>query len=181
MSWENVGSTQSESTKLDFMKFKAGEAVKIRVADAAPVDRWCHWIPGKNRNVTCLGKDVCPICAIVASQKENGETPSYGTSRKYALHIIDRSSGTLKLLEGSANLFDQLKALQIDEDLPDLQEFDVKVTRNGTGQNTTYTAIPQMPKALTEADKALLENKIDLADKLKPMSVDALEQLLRGE
>lgn len=180
MSWDNVGSN-AQSNKLGFIKIADGNNVKVRLVDEAPFIRYTHWINKLGRNITCLGKDVCPICAEIARAKAADETPQYNTSRKYVLHVIDRSDNTLKLLEGSGNMFDPLKAIQMDSDTPDLTQLDVKITRSGSGAQTKYTSFPMMASPLTPADEALMELKIDLEDKMKPMSLEALEALLNGE
>lgn len=62
---------------------------------------------------------------------------------KYIIHVIDRADGQLKLLDAGPGVFEELKKLHADEEYGDLREYDVTITREGTGwSDTKYSVTP---------------------------------------
>lgn len=62
---------------------------------------------------------------------------------KYIIHVIDRADGQLKLLDAGAGIFEELKKYAINPEYGDLREYDVTITREGTGwMDTKYSVTP---------------------------------------
>lgn len=178
MSWADVEGKGSNEDKLGFFKLESGQTAVIRVADAEPRSKWTHWIQQAGRSVDCIGKD-CPICNIIKESKQAGIKSPYSSSRKHVIHVLNKSTNKLELLEQGNEFFKQL--LNYRKAIGDLQGFDIKIIRNGTKKNTTYTMIPMQPSDLTDAEKKLLEDKIDLEKDLTPTSAEKILELINGK
>lgn len=68
-----------------------------------------------------------------------------GTSRistRYAWVVYNHEEGKAQILKQSGTFFSSLAALAKDADYGDPTEYDVKITRAGTGTETKYTIVP---------------------------------------
>ncbi|RAT01395.1 phosphoesterase [Bacillus cereus] len=77
--------------------------------------------------------------------KANGyDKQPYGKLKnKYIIHVIDRADGQLKLLDAGAGIFEELKKYAVNPEYGDLREYDVTITRKGTGwMDTEYSVTP---------------------------------------
>lgn len=77
--------------------------------------------------------------------KDNGYSKQpYGKLKnKYIIHVIDRADGELKLLDAGAGIFEELKKYAMNPEYGDLREYDVTITRTGTGwKDTEYSVTP---------------------------------------
>lgn len=179
--WSDVSSKdnpQQGSERLEFITFAEGSTI-IRVVDKEPHSRWTHWMNSIKRTINCPGKG-CPICNLIAEAKANKETPKYSSTKKHIMHVINRSSGKLELLDQGKTFMEQLLAFH--QEVGDVRTYDIKVIRKGTTQNdTTYTLIPLPQKPLSEDDEKLLENKIDLIEWTKPPTFEQILDLLNGK
>lgn len=170
----------SSSNKQEFAKFPVG-LTNIRIVGVAPLLRWTHWLNRDKRSINCPGKD-CPICEIRRRQKANKEPYTYGVNKRLALYIINRSTNKLEICEQGVTFFDDLKILRADaaEKGLDLTDFDIKVRRTGTGaDDTKYRLDIGEVYPLTEADKALAEEMIDLEEYFKPHTVEQINAIVR--
>lgn len=99
--------------------------------------------------------------------KANGyDKQPYGKLKnKYIIHVIDRADGRLKLLDAGAGIFEELKKYAMNEEYGDLREYDVTITRKGTGwMDTEYSVMParnSTPRTPEEI-KLYEEKKVDL-------------------
>ena len=178
MAWSDVGNTDSDN-KVNFVKFTAGSPVTMRIVDEDLITRWVHWDNVKKRSFTCLGEG-CPACEINKQMTEAGVEKSklrFGNSKKHTTHIINRDTNQLELLEQSDGFFKNISTL-IDNGYGDPTGYDIKVIRMGTGKDTKYSLIPSPPTPMGDADKALMDNKQDLADRLKAMSIEGCRELI---
>lgn len=176
--WTDVGSTE-QSNKIGFVKFNAGQPVVVRFVDEDLVTRWTHWDNVKRRSFTCLGEG-CPACEMNAQMKEAGLPKNkwrFSNSKKHTMHIINRDTNQLQLLEQSDGFFKTIKTL-IENGYADPTGYDMKVIRQGTGTDTSYSFIPAPPSPLSPSDEALLVDKQDLRDKLKAMSIEGVRELI---
>lgn len=181
MAWNDVinGGKGNEQGKLDYTKFEAGKPTKIRIMDAEPVSKWRHWIQASKRSVTCLGKG-CPVCETIKQQKEAGMTPTYSSSFKHTIHVYNKTTNKLELLEQGKGFFEQLLGYM--NAIGDLRDFDLTVTKNGSGKNTTYVIIPGAKEEVTEEIKALYEaNKCDIEEKIKAYTVEQTRGFMEGK
>lgn len=179
MGWEQVEGTSSDEGKLDYTKFEAGKATIIRALDGAPNSKWRHWLPQANRSVTCCGKD-CPICESIKKAKDAGVTPAFSSTMKHTMHIFNKSSQKVELLEQGKTFFDQLLAFK--NNIGDIRDYDIKVIRSGKDKNTTYTMIPMPLSGLTKEELAMYEaNKVDIDDLIKPYTVEQTRGFMEGK
>ena len=176
MSWDL--DDKKQSNKVEFTKLPEG-ITRLRIVDDAPYSRWVHWMPQFKRSVNCPGTNVCPIDKIRKKQKDAGETPTYGIAKRFAIHVINRETGKLEILEQGKTFFEQLRDLNTDEG--DLREYDIKVRRRGSGLDTSYRVDVAERTALSENDEKLLEGKVKLNEFFKPHTVEQIERLLAGE
>ena len=160
--WDDISNSgSSTSEKVEFTKFAEGNTV-IRVVESEPFSRWSHWMKNAKRAISCPGKG-CPICNIIQSAKANKEPAIYNSTKRHTLHIINRNSNKLEILEQGKMFFQQL--LDFNNEIGSVTEYDIKVIRKGTGINdTNYTLIPMPAKPLSEEDIKLKEGIIDLKE-----------------
>lgn len=177
--WDFEANTNN---KVEFTKFPVG-ITKIRVIDEEPYVRWTHWLTQHKRSINCPGRG-CPICEIRKNQKANKEPYSYGMSRKFALNVINRETGNVEIMEQGIGFFQDLRDIM--QDLKDmghnLIEADIKVRRRGTGKDdTSYRLDIDEIYTLTDEDKKLVEEKIDLEKYFKPHTNEQITRVLNGE
>lgn len=108
---------------------------------------------GSWRTVTCLGKNICPLCQ--AERK-----PSF---RVY-LNVVDREDDKVKVFKVSKTVATQLSGLM--EEYGDLTARDFKVSRQGEKLNTTYQFFPRDPQPIDSSVYVLN----DLDEIVKSMS-----------
>lgn len=175
--WESMLESNGDGNKVDFVKFPEG-VTHIRVLDAIPETRWTHWVPSIKRSVTCVGKG-CPICEIRKQQKANGEKQTYSMVKKYALNVINRTTGNVEILDQGKTFFEDLRDLVFDNG--DLREYDIKVRRRGTGKNDTSYRCDALDKEdLSESDEKLTNDKVDLKEYFKPFENEELVKIING-
>ena len=177
--WDFEANTNN---KVEFTKFPVG-ITKIRVIDEEPYVRWTHWLTQHKRSINCPGRG-CPICEIRKNQKANKEPYSYGMSRNFALNVINRETGNVEIMEQGIGFFQDLRDVM--QDLKDmghnLIEADIKVRRRGTGKDdTSYRLDIDEIYTLTDEDKKLVEEKIDLEKYFKPHTNEQITRVLNGE
>lgn len=86
---------------------------------------------------------------------------------KYIIHVIDRADGQLKLLDAGLGIFKELKKYASNPEYGDLREYDVTITREGTGwQDTEYTVTPARSNVPRTPEEIALyeEKKVNLAE-----------------
>ena len=176
MGWNEV---EGKGDKIDFIKFEPGKGTVIRIMDEQPVSKWRHWVLSAKRSVTCCGKD-CPICASIKTAKDAGMTPVYSSVMRHTLHVINKSTNALELLEQGKTFFDQL--LVFKNNMGDLRDYDIKVIRTGKDKQTTYTMIPMAPSGLTKEELAMYEaNKTDINEMTKPYTIEQTKGFMEGK
>lgn len=179
MSWDF---NNNNGTKAEFTKFPVG-ITRIRIVDDEPYVRWTHWLPKFSRSINCPGKG-CPICEIRKHQKANKEPYTYGVSRRIAINIINRETGKLEIMEQGINFFNDVRDLRHDliEKGLSLIDADIKVRRRGTGKDdTSYRLDIDVQSPLSDEDKELIANKIDLQDYFKPHTFEQITRIVNGE
>ena len=86
---------------------------------------------------------------------------------KYIIHVINRETGNLELLDGGAAIFNELKKYAMNPEYGDLREYDVTITKTGTTfQEIEYSVTPARSNTpRTPEEIALYETKkVDLSD-----------------
>lgn len=75
---------------------------------------------------------------------------------RFQLNMVEKDTWEAKVLEGGVMIYNQLVELQ--EEGYKLTDTWLKVKRNGTGTNTTYTVLPIKDAALTEEQTNKVES-----------------------
>lgn len=179
-SWE-LDNT-SDGQKAEFVKFPEG-ITRVRVVDPAPYQRWVHFIPQFKRSVNCPGKG-CPICEMRKNEKANKMPNKYQMSKRFAINVINRETNRMEILEQGKTFFQDLIDIRKDltEEGEDLLNADIKVRRRGMGrEDTTYRLDRDKIYPLTDKDKELLKNKIQLDEYFKPHAPEQILRILNGE
>ncbi|QHB48431.1 phosphoesterase [Geobacillus phage GBK1] len=195
----------NEERKLDYLKLPEGDT-RIRVLDVAPYAFKEWWAPrgngGKGTSIPYKGKDDLLEAENKAfmekvfqeadrlglkgdkrkkflREKGYSKLPWGKVKQKYVIHVLDRATGEVKLLEKGNGLFKELKKYAVNPEYGDLRQYDVTITRKGSGLNTEYTVTPARQNTpLTDEEIRLYEeSKVDLA-KLKDHSHITPEQCL---
>lgn len=147
-SWDDVKGGQS---KFDQLVIAVGEN-KIRIMRKSPFFFHDHWLelPTGVRRLFCSG-ETCLICKA-----------GYQPSKRFYIPVWDYKTESIKILESGPQIFNQLKNFAKDPDYGDLMQYDVKINREGMGQNTKYTIVPTPNKK--EPTKAMLAAVETLGD-----------------
>lgn len=190
----NNGGGQPQEDKLDFLATPEGET-EIRVLDEAPYYYQEWWsvqgnegkgtsIPYKGKGKDLLEKANQEFMAKVFAEadakglkngsdarkkfvKTNGydKQPFGKLKNKYLIHVLERATGEVKLLDKGKGLFEKLKGFALHKYHGDLRTYDVTIVRKGNGwMDTEYDAMACPEKTpLTEEEIALYEaKKVDL-------------------
>lgn len=98
--------------------------------------------------------------------RDNGyaKTPFGKLKTKYIIHVLDRTTGEVKLLDGTSGIFEDIKKVAGRKGDP--REYDLVINRTGLGfQDTKYTVMFDEKFELTADELKLYnEKKIDLAE-----------------
>lgn len=180
-SWDlNAGNQGGE--KVEFARFPEG-ITRIRVVDDAPYQRWIHFIRKFKRSINCPGKG-CPICDIRRNQKANKMPYSYDMQKRFALNIINRETGKIEIMEQGKTFMQDLIDLKGDLERKGLtiKDADFKVRRRGTEKDdTSYRLDIEEEVPLTEADKKLMEKRVNFAEYFKPHTIEQITRIVNGE
>ena len=163
MTWGNLQTGgNGELTKT--LKLKAGQN-QVRLV-SNPYECQVHWedtVDGTHKRIVCNGPG-CLICNA-------GHTPQ----KRFQVLVIDRNDGEVKILEGGNAIFNQIKTYAMDTDYGDPRNYDIKITKNGSGRDTRYTVVPS-PKQfpLSDAEQKKVSETKTLAELNKPKSNEDL-------
>lgn len=150
------------------LKMKAGESKVIRlIALEKAIALWEHveQFGGQWKTIACLGKEKCPIC-------KSGKNASHKTY----LPMVDRTDDKVKTFKANKTCVKQLSGLK--EEYGDLTTRDIKVTRHGSGLDTTYQFFARDAK---EEDLSAYEEQVpDFTSFVEQLSVEEIEQLMAG-
>lgn len=171
---------QDGGDKVGYTSFPEG-ITRIRIVDNAPYMRWTHWMEKYRRSVTCPGKG-CPICEIRKREKANGiKSQSYSVTKRFTIHIINRETGNLEIMEQGKTFFEDVKLLisDLQKEGKQLNEADLKIRRTGMEKdNTRYRVDLDEKYPLSDADKELMERRIDFREYYKPQTPAQIMQLI---
>ena len=183
MGWNDVKENNggSEKKEVNFVSIADKETVVLRVLSEEPISRWSHWIPSVKRSFTCLGKG-CPVCEIIKQDKANKANARYSSSKRHSLIVWNYATKRVEVLEQGNDFFQNLLAFVEDPDLGDLRDYDIKITRRGTGKDTSYTVIPCAKKRVSkEVEDAFATCGIDLEKYYAPCTSQQMIDILSGK
>jgi hypothetical protein len=176
VSWgEDQPKTRSSNNKDVFLRLDDGSN-KIRII-TKPFVYESHKYKkagekGFGQKVGCSKTETtdCVLCGIIG---EDGK-PSR-PQRRWFIGVIERKTGTAKVLDISYAVKQQIDALSKDPEFGDPSGFDMdlKVNRNG-GASGYYMIVPRSPSPLSGADQVLRDNfdVEDLRRRCQPLTPD---------
>jgi hypothetical protein len=168
--WGNIDSKR-RGGKTNFLRLKSREKPYTVRLFHKPKEVYRYYL--NNKSAITADPDNCPVAI------KHGEKPKL----RYAINVIDRDDGEVKVLEAPAMVFKEFKkfyeANQIDPGGNDAPDFVIKV--EGSGIDTKYSVAYKMKaQPFSAEEKALLrEKKYDLAKLFAP--TENIEQHLYGE
>ena len=178
--WDEVlkDPSQGNSNKTEFTKLQNG-VTELRFLDAEPFVRWAHWIAQAKRNISCIGAE-CPVCDSIKAARQSGLKPHYSSNRKFAMHVLNLTTGNVEVLEQGKTFFTQLHALH--EEIGDIRNYNIKVkTQNAGSTDVTYTLLPCQPTELSDEQKELCKDLKPFDDIFKKPTKDQVLQLMSGK
>lgn len=171
---------QGSSTGIDYTKFPEG-ITRLRFVDDAPHMRWVHWMPKFQRSVNCPGMG-CPICEVRRTEKANKMPYSQNIAKRFTMHVINRETGKLEIAEQGKTFYEDVKLIKEDLEAEGkkLIEADLKIRRTGTSKDDTrYRVDVQEKSPLSDADRKLLEGKVDFNEYFKPQTPEQILELMK--
>ena len=180
--WNLEDSGSDSGVKQEYTTFPVG-ITRIRVIDEIPVKKFIHWIQDQKRAVTCPGRG-CPICEISRRQKANKEPQTYNMAKRLGMQVINRETGSREIMEQGITFYKDLEAVMEDlaDDEQELIDADLRVKRRGTGKDdTVYRIDVDKVEPLSESDKALIAEKVDLEEFFKPHPPEMIQRIIDGE
>lgn len=126
----------------NFLRLKSGESVR-GVFIGEPHEFKQHWI--NKKGVLCKGEG-CELCK---------EGPKSKFRFRINLIINENGAYVSKIFEQGYTVYDALRSLN--EEWP-LEDHLVKITRNGSGTDTSYAVVPQAQGKLSEERKKQIQD-----------------------
>jgi hypothetical protein len=180
-SWD-LDSNRGGGDKVEFTKLPEG-LTRLRFVDEAPYQRWTHFLRAQKRSVNCPGRG-CPICELRKQAKVNGLQPKYDMGKRFVMHVINRETKRLEMLEMGKTFIQDLKDLMTDltEENQTLMNADIKVRRRGMGKDDTSYRLDIGDKTpMTEEDQKLLSQKVNFEQYFAPHDPEKILRVLNGE
>jgi hypothetical protein len=148
-----------ESGSKNFLILKPGEVARGVFAGEVFAFKQ-HWLKAQKRGVVCPGFEKCEICAKVTDDMDDEEKKKYWPGFRFKVNFIVNENGayTAKILEQGATVYDAIVALAADYDL---KKHLIKITRHGSGVDTTYSIVP-VANGQLDAEKLALVSQIVL-------------------
>lgn len=137
-----------------FVKLKDKESVR-GVFRGQPHEFFTHWL-GNNKSEVCTENEDCVHC-------NNNVRRTF----RFRLNFVVKEDDLfrMKIFEQGGTVYELLKELNVDYDL---ENYTVKITRNGAGKETTYTVLP-LPKGEVSKESAEIFSKLPL-NNLDPLT-----------
>jgi len=161
-----------------FLKLEPNKTFRIRPVHK-PIVMWKYFVekPGGG-----FGQAITedPDSCIIT--KKYGET----ARKRFAVNVIDRSDGQMKVLEGPISILSQIgiwaQETDIDPGSNDGGEFAIKVECPGSDRRKTRYVVQYIkPSPFTDEEKGMIkENIVKLETMYKPVPQDEIENSLYG-
>lgn len=197
---ENNGGQQTPENKLDFIKLPFGDT-KLRILDVAPFVYKEWWSTrgngGQGQGCSILyfagGKDLLEaenksfMSKVFKQADDQGlkdkarkdflrdfgykKQPWGKVKEKNIIHVLDRATGEIKLLDAGNGVFNAIKGFALNPEYGDPRNYDITITKTdskgqGNFQDIKYTVTPARSNTPLTADELALynEKKIDLKE-----------------
>lgn len=143
-------SLKQEKKYLKLSQFKDGES-KIRIVEQ-PICGWIDWADNK------------PFRYRPSNRPKTSFNPEKPMKPFWACHIWDYSREGLYILDITQNgVIKALMAFGNDEDWGDFTQYDLKISKEGTGKETRYGVTPLPHKGISDAVlQAVMETPVRL-------------------
>ena len=166
-SWDDGNASDGN----DFLKLEQGSN-KMRIF-TNPYQFIVHWFQdssGANRKIKCAVEN-CPLC-------KKGIKTQY----RWYLGVLDRKSGTAKLLEVSSQIYIGIKNYVNNPDWGDVKMYDIDIKRGAPNTNPLYTVMPNPNKRkLNSEEQSIVDSFLERVDISKftqpPTPEDVVEKL----
>jgi len=152
--WAEVAPENSNGSK--FLRLKTGNTFKVRPL-LLPVHFWkfFHERNGKKRNAVVSEEIIEQMMATHPELKK--------PANRYAIYIIDRSDGQVKIMEGPQTVFREFRnRFEATGEKPgggaDGGDWQIKIT--GAGLNTSYSTIFINQTPLTDDEKEKIKEEL---------------------
>lgn len=109
---------------------------------------------GFGRKIKCglIEGDNCPLCDLGIRR-----------GRRYYIGVIDRDSGTYKILDMAKSVYQGIQKFSRDEDWGSPMDYDIDIVMDSeAGSQGWYTVVPKPAKPLSEEDIEIKNNDVDL-------------------
>ncbi len=179
--WGDIDPPRNRA-KANFLKLKPRKEPYIVRLFHKPKLVLRYYNRATNGSAICGNERTCPI---IAKGLADSEGKPMKPKRRFAINVIDREDGQVKVMEAAEMVFKEFKKFYenntIDPGGNDGPDFVIKVT--GEGINTKYdTGFKMGSKPFTAEEKALLKaNKYDLDELFKATPADKIEDQLFRE
>jgi len=139
----------NEQGSANFLKLKSGDSVR-GVFNGEPDEFKQHWKDKKS--ILCPGQESCSICMSATDDMTDEEKRKFKPSFRFRLNFITKENGTyaLKTFEQGWTVYTALRELS--KAGYDLENHMMKITRNGSGTDTTYSIVPVPNGQLSKED-----------------------------
>jgi len=178
--WNDVGNSNTtfndNSGSINFLKLASGGTYTIRpLGKCVEFNKYFLQHNGRWRSAICSDIDTCPV------RKNHNVEPSI----RYAVSVIDRADGLLKIMEGPVTVFKPFRmfseATGFSPGGVDGADFEIKVT--GAGKKTRYIVKMVQRTPFTSEEKAYLkEQKLYNLERIyKATDPEEIENVLFGD
>lgn len=204
--WDLVtdqGSFDGEKQEVEFLKVPIGDT-KVRVLEEAPFAYEEYWSNKGNggkgtsvpyvkgcllekENKEYLDRELAKARKIKDPKKRKDamrkvyQGQPWKRRMKFAINVIDRADGQVKILDKGLAVFRELKKFQDNPEYGDLRNYDITITRTGEGLNTEYSVVPARQNTdLTEEELALELFDMEEYRDFSHMTPEQVYQIAKG-
>lgn len=174
--WSDISENSGKqgASGVNRLTLEAGKSYRVRpIHKLVPVWRYWNKHNGQNRTAICDDPENCNV-----AKKYNLEP-----SERYALHVIDREDGKIKVLEAPVSVIQGFKAWATatgknPSGSTEGGDFSIQVN-NKQGMQRRYKVVFLEQKPLTDEEKAQAKQEmVNLKELYKPHSEEDIERIL---
>ena len=195
--WDEAGQ-RAELGDFDNIVLKDGSNA-VRIIDLNFEETYVHYIKdteNETRKVVCPAGlddrknavDICPVCCEFADTKDSDIRPQHRylfNAVQGELVPVKKAGGgravkivldnVVKIFDVGNMIFKQIYAINDDDEFPDVDKINLKITRKGSKKKTEYIVMPSSKETSLPDD---LTEPIDIADLAKLTPVEEINEML---